>query len=516
MQPFIYPKPDNEVFFESFCLKVFRDYLKLPHSVKFARRGQRQFGIDIVSISSGRLIGIQCKLKNARACLTVQEVDKAIKLAKTFRPPLNELIIATTADRDPTIQAHAIRINQNHNVAGLFEIAIYAWQDIEEILKQDPDIANDLYPPKDREAKKKAQTLLAESANSITSSTVTPYLVPELPPQGVIGRSTEIADILDLLAVGHDLRNVPPLALRGMGGIGKTTLATMLGREKIVSDFFTDGVLWAELGPRPKIYDLLKSWATSLEINLFPGSDEPECKRKLLSALFNRQMLLIIDDVWDIAAGRHFLVGGQWCRTLITTRESPIAHTLATPERTRQVGLLSPESSLQLLSRLAPDAVTFDRAAAQELCKKLEFLPLGLKLAGHMLGNEYGVPARLKRLLFELLKRADARLNLLQPESRPGLEDETPASLRAILGMSVERLTEQERHRFAMLAVFGAEPTWWTLNAAEAVWACNREEAEETTTHLIQRGLIEARGERYWMHALLHDYAKELEEYLTQ
>ena len=307
-----------------------------------------------------------------------------------------------------------------------------------------------------------------------------------------------------------------PVALRGMGGIGKTTLAIALGREKSVSEFFAGGVLWAELGPRPKAYDLLKAWAVALGVDIPPGSDVPACKRTLRSALSQRKALLIIDDVWETAAGKHFLVGGPLCRTLFTTRESPVAHALATQERTRHVDLLSPESALELLSRLAPDAVALDRGAAKRLCEKLEFLPLALKLAGHMLANESGVPSRMRRLVADLLKQADARLNLLQPEGRLGLDEGAPVSLRAILSMSVERLSEEERYRFAKLAVFGAEPTWWTLDAAEYVWACGREEAEETTAHLVQRGLIEKRGDRYWMHALLCDYAKELEECLAK
>lgn len=145
IQSFIYHRPDNDVLFESFCLKIFRVHLDLPHLEKFGRRGHRQFGVDLISTDSGRVIGIQCKLKNTGVGLTVQAVDEAIELAKTFVPPLNEFIIATTADRDPTLQAHVIRVSQAHNAVGLFDVVMYAWQDIEEILKQDPELANEVY-----------------------------------------------------------------------------------------------------------------------------------------------------------------------------------------------------------------------------------------------------------------------------------------------------------------------------------------------------------------------------------
>jgi hypothetical protein len=140
----------------------------------------------------------------------------------------------------------------------------------------------------------------------------------------------------------------------------------------------------------------------------------------------------------------------------------------------------------------------------------LEFLPLALTLAGRMLANEADVPTRMQRLVTELIERRDARLKLMQEEGRPGLGEDQPVSLQAILGMSVDRLSQIDRQRFAMLSVFGGEPMTWEIKAAAYVWDCPLEEAERTTSQFTQRGLVERRGGRYWMHALLADYAAEL------
>lgn len=145
IQSFVFHRPDNDVVFETFCLKVFRVYREIPNLQKFGRRGQRQFGIDLIGNVSGRGLGIQCKLRNVDKEFSETDVDAAVELAKTFDPPLSEFIIATTADREPPVQAHVTRLNQAHHAAGLFEVAVYAWQDIEEILKQDPDLAAELY-----------------------------------------------------------------------------------------------------------------------------------------------------------------------------------------------------------------------------------------------------------------------------------------------------------------------------------------------------------------------------------
>jgi hypothetical protein len=78
--------------------------------------------------------------------------------------------------------------------------------------------------------------------------------------------------------------------------------------------------------------------------------------------------------------------------------------------------------------------------------------------------------------------------------------------------MSIARLHPVDQERFAMLAVFGAEPLVWEVEAAAHVWECSLEEAEETVSRFIQRGLVMRREDQYWTHALLADYAAEMLE----
>jgi hypothetical protein len=268
------------------------------------------------------------------------------------------------------------------------------------------------------------------------------------------------------------------------------------------------------LGPKPTIRNLLDDWGRSLGENLLGERDAEACQARLRSTLYHRRMLIIVDDVWEADHGRVFLVGGPQCRTLLTTRESPAAYVLTTRERTLRVDVLSPDAALTLLTRIAPEIVHADRQQAQRLCERLEYLPLALTLAGRLLAQEADVPSRMHRLVSELIERREVRLNLLASESRPGLDPEQPASLHAILGMSVERLSQIEQERFAILSAFGGEPLTWELAAAAYLWECSEEEAERTTSHFIQRGLIMNREGLYWMHALLADYAAELlEEY---
>lgn len=354
-------------------------------------------------------------------------------------------------------------------------------------------------------------TTFREPEKVINTESKGSYQIPPLPPQGVFGREDAINKVANLLELNdHAIQNISPFALRGMGGIGKTTLAIAFAHKYAAK--FEDGVLWTSLGPKPTPRLLLDAWGRSLGLDLLPERDEAACQNRLRQFLHDKHVLVIIDDVWDTIQGRYFLIGGPYCRTIITTRELPIANDLATRERVLRVDVLNPEAALALLQKLAPETVLVDRGISIRLCERLEFLPLAITLAGRMLANEADVPQRMQRLLGELIERRDSRLQLLQAEGRPGLEEEKPVSLQAILGMSVDRLDRTDQERFAMLSIFGGEPLTWELNAVSAVWETPMEETEATIARFIQRGLVEPRDGRYWMHALLADYAGELIE----
>lgn len=347
-----------------------------------------------------------------------------------------------------------------------------------------------------------------------TVESAIPFLLPALPPQGVFGRNAELERMRELLYLSDEKRMaIPPLALRGMAGIGKTTLATAFGHLPMIPQHFPDGVLWVALGPTPTIRMLLEVWGQALGVELLRERNEEACSQRLRSLLFHRRMLIIIDDVWEVKHATYFTIAGPHSCTLLTTRELPIAYALATSKRTLHIGLLNPENALDLLGRLAPETVSIDRSNALRLCARLEYLPLALTLAGRMLACEAEVPGRIRRLIDELIERREARLQLLQSEGRPGLQAEE-ISLQAILGLSVERLNRADQELFAMLSVFGGDPLTWEIEALVHVWQCSVLEAEAAISRLIQRGLVERRGDRYWMHALLADYAAEMYEEL--
>ncbi|MCI0690629.1 tetratricopeptide repeat protein [candidate division KSB1 bacterium] len=331
-------------------------------------------------------------------------------------------------------------------------------------------------------------------------------------PRVFIGREGVLRELIAALKLGEDGAGpIALIALKGMGGIGKTTLAAALANHPEVETALPEGTLWAGLGPEPEVMSLLAEWGTQLGED-FAQFDSPEKRsRRLSTLLHDKKVLLVVDDVWQAEAASYFRVGGPRCRTLITTRDNEIARKLAGHEAIR-VETLTNAASLNLLRELAPEAVEADEKAANELATVLDGLPLAITLAGQMLAAEWEAGLGVAGALSELKDR-EARLKLAGAEKRPGLATTEP-SLRAILAMSYDRLPDEATKRaFRLLGVFSGKPLTFSIDAAAAMWEMELRPAQKTMVALVGRALVEpVDGGRYTLHTTLADFAESLLE----
>ena len=132
-----YPPPENPEDFEVFCLRLLRMLWNCSGLQVYGRRGHRQSGIDLLDTSGPEAKAAQCKHREER--ITVAEILDEIEKAKSFRPALARYAILTTAKRDPKAQSTVLTINQRHQEEGLFQVELYSWDDILELVNQLPD-----------------------------------------------------------------------------------------------------------------------------------------------------------------------------------------------------------------------------------------------------------------------------------------------------------------------------------------------------------------------------------------
>lgn len=143
---FAHSPPNNESHLETYCLALFARHLRVPNLQRYANRGDAQDGLDLLGVSeTGDVVGVQCKLRAARGTLTKRDLLADVAKARAFRPALDQFVVATTARRSRELQAIAARITRRHKGQRKFSVTVYAWPDIEELLKLYEDVRDQLY-----------------------------------------------------------------------------------------------------------------------------------------------------------------------------------------------------------------------------------------------------------------------------------------------------------------------------------------------------------------------------------
>ena len=351
-----------------------------------------------------------------------------------------------------------------------------------------------------------ANSIIPLPSNALTASIAAGRL-PALPSL-VVGREEALAEIKRRLGLGGDLR--PITVIQGWPGVGKSTTVAALAHDADVAQRFPDGVLWASLGETPSVLSELLMWTETLGFSDHGRSRSIEDITKQLTAILrDKRVLLILDDVWQVAHALPFHVGGQSCATIMTSRLNDVAQALAPTARdVYRLPVLSESHALELLGRLTPDTMSDYPNEARELVSDLEGLPLAIQVAGRLLQAEARLGWGVSDLLTEL--RAGAGLLQAQP---PGdvasVGRDTSPTIAALLQRSTNSLDGDARRRFALLGLFVPKPATFDLAAMAVAW--DIDDPRFTVRQLVNRGLLEPIGSgRFQMHALLVLHARSL------
>jgi tetratricopeptide (TPR) repeat protein len=327
------------------------------------------------------------------------------------------------------------------------------------------------------------------------------------PPGEFVGREVLLRELIGILKEEH--QNTGPIALVGMGGIGKTTLAEMLATHAEVEAAFPHGTLRASLGRKPEVTSLLGSWIRELtqEDAARPALAD-ERRDFLRSILHDRKVLLLIDDVCQAEDGEYFSrIGGKGCRVLITTRNREVASGL-NARKIYEIGELTGAASLELLRRIAPEAVADHKEDASKLATALGGLPLALILVGNKLASKSNSMLNVSRTLAELKKR-EPRFEWTDVQKK--LQAVFSLTYDYLLNATTGKPDKTTQRAFRRLGAFGGKPLTFSLQAAASLWNMDLFSADYTMTTLVSHSLVmPASKERFFIHALLSEYATKL------
>jgi tetratricopeptide (TPR) repeat protein len=328
-----------------------------------------------------------------------------------------------------------------------------------------------------------------------------PFLAPCLPSDySIVGHEQMLNELKGALFTGKSQ------ALVVLPGVGKTTLAIEAANDKEVLAHFPDGVLWASLGRHPDILGELKRWAWALDVDkekLAQVQSVEQGRDIVASAIGQRRMLLVVDDVWQYDAAKIFKDLGSHCGHLTISRMPEIAIRFAgKPTKVRE---LTNEEGMSLLSQFIPEVVKAEPQATLELVEASGGLPLALTLLGSRLklASYDGDSERVKDALEALhdeKKRQEAYEN---PE---GI-DSPPIALAAAIELSFshESLGEEGRQALQALSILRPKPHAFSKDLALEVAGVDR----EMLYKLNDVGLIECVPEnRYTMQRTIAEYIR--------
>lgn len=268
------------------------------------------------------------------------------------------------------------------------------------------------------------------------------------PNPNFTGRGELLSQLGERLGAGTTA--VLPATLHGMGGIGKTQMATEYIYRHL-QDY--DIVWWIQATRSTQIHASLTELAQHLRL---PGADEantavPAVKEALRLGRPYRRWLLVFDSAEDPDMVRPFFPVGGPGDILVTSRNPNWAGVA----RPLEVAVFERSESKMLLSRRGPQ---LDDADADRIAEKLGDLPLAIEQAAAWLA-ETGMTAR------EYLQLFDEKVAEILDTSNP---QDYETSVAAAWNVSFDQLSVSNPAAHQLLQVcafFAPEPVSRTLFA---------------------------------------------------
>ncbi len=336
-----------------------------------------------------------------------------------------------------------------------------------------------------------------------------PQSIPYRGVRNFVGRTEELASLHQKLQAGN---RVSICAVAGMGGVGKTELAIQYARTHEAD--YPGGICWLNARDTNLATEIIQFAQLYLNLEV-PQKDWQERLLTLTEQVRwcwqkwqppEGLVLVVLDDVTDLASCREVLPTANRFRVLVTTR----LQRLDTNFVELPLGLLSREAALELLTALEGEGrVERDAQTAEQLCGWLGYLPLGLELVGRYLAEDpdLSLTQMLERLKAQRLQ--DEAIDLDEQQMQNTCST-APRGVRAAFELSWQELEPVTQRVAQYLSLYTPTVFLWEwvesdtklLNCSES--DINAAKKQLYKHHLI--GRVEEREGGYKIHPLIREF----------
>ncbi|MFI9811440.1 tetratricopeptide repeat protein [Saccharothrix variisporea] len=328
----------------------------------------------------------------------------------------------------------------------------------------------------------------------------------QLPPTPqVIGRDDAFVALERLLQREPNATSANVIALDGLAGVGKTTLAVAWAHR--IRHRYRDGVLFVDLhghaaeGEPIGPHEVLEHLLTTLGV---PAAEIPttlDWRSALLrTVLDGTNTLLLVDDAVRFDQVRPLIPASPGCLVIVTSRSRLSGLATHYGARCMTVDMLDGPGSVALLRDVVgPERVDAERLATERIASLCGGLPLALRVAAERVAASRHLT--LKGLADDL-SEAGRRLDVLSPPAGEG-------AVRTVLSWSYRALGQSERRLFRLLSLHPGRE--FGVEAAAVIADAGRAEVQRAIDVLVGVHLLQESGvRRYRFHDLVRDYAAEL------
>ncbi|KAG1371635.1 disease resistance protein RGA2-like [Cocos nucifera] len=224
------------------------------------------------------------------------------------------------------------------------------------------------------------------------------YLITERPEthsfvdeSNIIGREEDKKKIVGSLISRAGRSDVSVLPIRGIGGLGKTTLAQLVYNEKTVAEHFQQRI-WVCVSENFDIKNIVRTVIESATLGKFELSDMDSLQRKLREVVSGKRFLLVLDDVWNPWEELKELLttGAEGSCVIVTTRSAIVVSSIIGTLDAHELKPLSGDECWSLFERNAFSEGGAEKSVnlvhiGKAIVEKCGGLPLAAKMLGRLM-----------------------------------------------------------------------------------------------------------------------------------
>lgn len=317
-----------------------------------------------------------------------------------------------------------------------------------------------------------------------TSNTKTLPVKPYL----FVGRDELLKDL------SWELINKKKVLLYGMPGVGKTYIAIYLAHQ--LKNFFSDGIFWfrADIKSYDDIVDELLS---SFGLNVSLGSSEEVKLEKLNSALKNRDILIILDNIDNDLFTKRFDIKALRIPILASS-----VRKLSSEFSTYKVHPFSVEEFMKLSEKiLGKPYLLTNKLDIEDIGKKIGYLPISSLLT---IKQVYLYPTEIKSISSKF-DNSNLKLDTLIYDHK---------SLSVTIDLVFRRLQLDEKKVLVACAVFEGQD--FDIEHVSVITNISKKSIQSFFNKLIEISLLDLSvTNRYRLHPAIHAYLRTRVESTT-